>query len=233
MTAAIASIQIGRIRTEGDSESPHSMNRRWTTAFYKLSVPGPVQLHPLGVDQDEIADRKHHGGVDKAVLGYAAEHYSAWAAELSPSDFLEPECSECGYEAFGFGAFAENLTISGQTEASVCIGDRYQVGVDEATAVILEVSQPREPCWKISRRWKNKTLTKQVGKTGRTGWYFRVLRAGDVDVGDSFALLDRPHPRWTIARANDILMGREPDRYAVGELMAIPELSSSWKKSLA
>ena len=233
MPAAIASIQVGRIRTEGESTSSDSMSLRWTTAFYKFPVSGPVHVHWLGIDDDETADMKHHGGVDKAVLGYSAEHYPAWSAELSSSDFADPDGSDCGWSAFGCGAFAENLTISAQTESSVCIGDRYFVGEHEATAVILEISQPRQPCWKISRRWKHKTLTKQVAKTGRTGWYFRVLREGMINVNDSMTLIERRHQNWTIQRANDIMLGREADRYAVAELMAMPELSESWKQSLA
>ena len=218
MPAAIASIQIGSIRTEGDAEATDAMNRRWTTAFYKFPVSGPVAIYRLGVAGDEIADMKNHGGVDKAVLGYSASHYPLWRAELGRADLEH-------------GAFAENLTIRGQDESSVCIGDLYEVGRNESTA-LLEISQPRQPCWKISRRWQHKTLTKLVAQTGRTGWYFRVLREGWVNEGDPVTLLDRRHPDWTIARANDLLFSRDVDRYAVAELMALELLAASWKDSL-
>lgn len=251
-SAVLVGLQTGKVRTEGSSLAKESMNRRWTTAFYKMPVPGPVTIHALGVDGDEIADAKHHGGHDKAVLVYAFDHYDSWRRELSLNDFLanqsdprelldaieEPVPDDhaspiLSLKQFGPGAFAENLCISGQTESTVCIGDRFQLGGDRPDSVILEISQPRQPCWKISRRWKHKTLTKLVGTTGRTGWYCRVIKEGVAHLGDRLTLLERPHPQWTIARANDLLMGRELDRYAVMELMAIEQLSPSWKESLA
>jgi len=232
MSAKITSIQVGRIRTEGDEASKNSMRLRWTTGFYKFPVPGPVRVHFLGIDGDEIADSRYHGGVNKAVLAYSAAHYPVWNDELESADFSDPDSNECGRDAFGCGAFAENLTIAEQTEGNVCIGDRFRVG-DREDAVVLEVSQPREPCWKISRRWKHKTLTKRVAQTGRTGWYLRVLREGMVNVGDGLTMLQRPHPSWTIERASHILFGKEVDRFAVAELMEMPELSPEWKKSLS
>jgi MOSC domain-containing protein YiiM len=238
MVAKIASIQVGSIRTEGTSSASNSMDRRWTTAFYKFPIPGPVKLYALGVEGDQVADKRFHGGPDKAVLGYGLENYAKWSAELNVADFetdgqLRFDAESFGGEQFGPGAFAENLTIAGQDESSVCLGDRYQIGDDDELSAVVEVSQPRQPCWKISRRWKMKTLTKLVAATGRTGWYFRVIREGQVNIGDEVRLLDRPHPNWTVARANDILLGRELDRYAVAELMAMEVLSKEWKESLS
>lgn len=230
MPATIVGIQLGQIRTEGDSQTKHSMNRRWTTAFYKFPVTAPLYIHSLGVFGDEIADKRYHGGADKAVLAYSRDNYPKWQAELIANDFADPS----GYLAtFGPGAFAENLTIAGQDENDVCLGDQYQIGDDESASVILEVSQPRQPCWKISRRWQHKTLTKRVAATGRTGWYFRVIRDGQVDRGQAVTLLHRPHPNWTISRANDVLLGRETDRYAAMELLALEVLAADWKASLS
>lgn len=228
MTAIIASIQIGSVRSEGTSASRHSLTRRWTTGFYKLPIPGPIKVLRLGLEGDAVADKRFHGGTDKAVLGYSAENYVKWRSELSAGDFAGQSIPA----QFGPGGFAENLTISGQDESQVCIGDRYRIGSQKADAVLLEISQPRQPCWKISRRWQHKTLTKLVAASGRTGWYFRVLREGIVHVGDAITLLERPHPQWTIARANDVLLGRESDRDAVAELIGIDVLSGDWKKSL-
>jgi MOSC domain-containing protein YiiM len=126
------------------------------------------------------------------------------------------------------GAFAENLTIQGATEASVCIGDRYRVGDCE-----IEVSQPRQPCWKISRRWGIKTLTKEVAQTGRTGWYVRVIRPGTLEAGLDMQLTARPNPPWSIERANGVMFGREVDRLAVIELMQLNQLADAWKSDLA
>ncbi len=230
MPVLIASVQVGKIRAEGDSDSKESMYRRWTTAFYKFPIVGPLTVDRLGVTDDEIADKRNHGGVDKAVLGYSADNYPRWRDELLADDFAVPDRY---LSDFGPGAFAENLTIAGQDEASVCIGDHYRIGDDEADSVLVEVSQPRQPCWKISRRWQHKTLTKKVATTGRTGWYFRVLKPGLVQRGDVVRRVQRPHPEWTIARANDVLLGRESNRYAVMELMSLEVLAADWKASLS
>ncbi len=223
----IASIQLGTIRSEGDPQTTDSLRRYWTTAFYKFAVAGPVNARRLGIEGDFVADTKHHGGVDKAILGYAAENYADWPSDLNESDFVASQ-GDSHFSQFGPGAFAENLTIAGQSEADVCVGDVFRVGPH----VRLQVSQPRQPCWKISRRWQHKTLTKLVAQTGRTGWYFRVLDEGPIALGDRVELLDRPHPDWTVKRANDVLLGREVDRFAVAELMAMDELASEWKQSL-
>ncbi len=193
----------------------------------------PIIIESLGIQGDQVADHRFHGGADKALLAYSADLYPMWLEELSRDDFLQPDDHECGVAAFSFGAMGENLCITEQSEQTVCIGDIYTLGDPSGGGVTVQVSQPRQPCWKISRRWKHRTLTKRVGQTGRTGWYYRVLRPGVVQTGDSVALTDRLHPDWTIARANDVLMGREADRFATSELMAIPELSAAWKQSLA
>lgn len=119
-------------------------------------------------------------------------------------------------------------TLQGVDESGVCLGDRF--GCRECH---VQVSQPRQPCWKIARRWGVKTMTKRVAQTGRTGWYLRVVTTGPLAIGDSLELIDRPHPGWTVARANDVMFGREVDRMAVIELMNVPELAQAWKDGLA
>src|SRR6056297_377459 len=212
--AAIASIQVGLPITEGDPAARDLLTRRWTTGFYKAPVERPVRVLQTRLEGDGQADLEHHGGIDKAILGYAASHYPAWRESLGLPDLPH-------------GAFGENLTIAGQTEASVCIGDRYAIG-----DVLLELSQPRQPCWKLARRWGIKTLTKQVAQTGRGGWYFRVLQTGIIQAGNAIELVDRPHPDWSVKRADDILFGREVDRAATMELMQIPQLSAAWRADI-
>ncbi len=229
----LLSIQVGTIREDGLADSKEPLQRHWVSAFYKSQIPGPAQVDANGIAGDQVADRKHHGGHDKAMLAYAAAHYPTWLAELQPHEFLEPDSEDYGLKAFVHGAFGENLTIAGQDEHNVCIGDTYLLGDPAQGGVIVQVSQPRQPCWKISRRWKHRTLTKRVGQTGRTGWYFRVLQGGQLRPGDPITMASRPHPDWTVARANDVLMGRLADRFATMELMGLPELSDSWKQSLA
>ncbi len=211
----IESLQIGAVRREGDPQTRDVTRRFWTTGFYKLPVAGEVELKTEGLVGDAVADTRHHGGPDKAVLCYAASHYDRWAEEF-------PELKMAG------GALGENLTLAGVDENSVCVGDRFQIGDCE-----VEVSQPRQPCWKISRRWGVKTMTKRVTQTGRTGWYLRVIREGCLAKGQQLKLIAQPHPAWTVARANDVMFGREVDRLAVIELMNLPPLAEAWKKDIA
>ena len=211
----IVSIQIGQVRSEGDPASGDPMSRRWTSSFRKESISGPVTVTRLGITGDSVADTCNHGGADKAVLCYAASHYRPWSAE-------HPDLP------FSPGAFGENLTVDGLDESSVCIGDCYRIG-----DLLLEVSQPRQPCWKIARRWQCKTLTKEVTQTGRTGWYARVLNEAEISAGDAIQRETRPQPNWPIQRVNDLMYGRLLDRAALMELMSLPELADAWKKEIA
>ncbi len=223
MNGTLVSIQIGQLRSEGSTDATESADKPWTTGFYKQPVAGPVRLTRDGLVGDQVADKRHHGGPDKAVLAYAVSHYELWREELPAMGFDALPVD------FGPGALAENLTVAGLTERDVCIGDTWQVGSE----VRLQVSQPRQPCWKINRRWRVKTFTKRVAQTGRTGWYLRVLQAGEIHPGDELRLIERPNLSWSVARANDVLMGRELDQYAAMELLALPELAPAWKQSLS
>lgn len=215
MSATIKSIQIGRVISEGNPDSRDIGDRYWTTGFYKQPVVGPVQLAEQGIVGDSVADLRVHGGPNKAVLCYADSHYQLWSAD-------HPDLN------MSAGALGENLTIAAADETNVFIGDRYKIGPCE-----VQISQPRQPCWKIARRWGVKTMTKEVAQTGRTGWYLRVIAAGEITTGQTLELIDRPHPNWSVARANDVMFGREVDRMAVIQLMAIEELSPSWKDGIA
>ena len=215
MPTTIQSIQVGHVVTEGNPLKHDVLQRQWTTGFYKLPVAGPVELTPQGLVGDAVADKVNHGGVDKAVLCYAGEHYPLWRKE-------HPDLE------MSAGALGENLTLRSANEATVCVGDRYQVG-----DCVVEVSQPRQPCWKIARRWGVKTLTKEVAQTGRTGWYLRVIEDGELEVDQEFKLLDRPNPDWTISRANDVLFGRETDLDTITELKNLPKLAEAWRESLS
>ncbi|QDT01705.1 6-N-hydroxylaminopurine resistance protein [Rubripirellula lacrimiformis] len=211
----LVSIQRGRVVTEGDAESADVTTRLWTSAFHKTPVDGPVEMTPLGVVGDAVANTQSHGGPDKAVLCYAAAHYSHWGKEF-------PSLAMSG------GAMGENLTIDGWDESNVCIGDRFAVGDCE-----IEIAQPRQPCWKIVRRWGEKTLLKRVTQSGRTGWYARVTAGGTITAGVPVTLTMRKHPDWTVARVNDLYVGREVDRMAIIELMKLPELADAWKQDIA
>ena len=162
---SVLSLQTGAAREIPATGSGAWWDATWTSGFHKTAVNGAVWLGYGGLRGDQQADTRHHGGVDKAVCVYAAEHFAHWQR-------LE------GLHDLGPGGFGENFTTLGLLEAEVCIGDVYRVG--EAR---VQVSQPRQPCWKLARRWRVKDLTAQVEQTGRTGFYFRVLRHGWVDSG--------------------------------------------------
>jgi MOSC domain-containing protein YiiM len=193
----------------------HWWDKPWHTGFFKQAHPSPLSLGPAGLEGDEQADRINHGGADKAVCLYPAEHYEYWRTALLLPD-LPP------------GAFGENFTTQGLSESDVCIGDVFAF----ASGAVVQVSQPRQPCWKLARRWRIKDLAAQVGRTGRTGWYFRVLAPGRVTVGDALALQQRPHPEWPVSAANEIMHHRKDDRHAAAALAACPALSASWRSGL-
>lgn len=210
----VATIQVGLPQTLGQDEAPDPMDRPWTTGFFKQPVAGLLWLGTTHLEGDGQADLKNHGGVDKAVLAYSAAHYDYWRSHLPIHD-LPP------------GAFGENFTIVGQTESEVCIGDVYQIG-----GATVQVSQPRKPCWKLSRRWRIADLTQQVLANGRSGWYFRVLQEGQVAPGQSVKLCDRPFPQWTIARAHQIMHHDLNDKAAAAALAHCPLLSDNWREKL-
>jgi MOSC domain-containing protein YiiM len=145
----------------------------------------------------------------------AKVEYDAWRRELD-------------LPSLTFGAFGENFTIEGLTESDVCLGDVWRVG-----AVEVQVSQPRQPCWKLARRWQIEDLALRVVQNGRTGWYFRVLREGVVASGLALERLDRPFPRWTIERANRVLHHDKTDLAAAAELAAVATLPAPLRASLA
>ncbi len=141
----------------------------WRSGIWKESVEGPVYLSRTSLEGDAVADTKAHGGPDKAVLAYSVHHYDYWR------------------EVFGrilpIGSFGENFTVSGMTEASIHPGDIFEVG-----QALIQVSQPRVPCWKLARRLERETIIQEIIYTGYSGWYFRVLQEGKVQAGDILLL---------------------------------------------
>jgi len=212
--ALLLSLQIAPVTNIAATGSDAWWDQPWTSGFHKQAVAGRVWLGYEGLRGDQQADRRHHGGVEKAVCVYSTEHYPAWRESLK-----RPELAP--------GAFGENFTVQGLLEADVCLGDVFQVG-----AARVQVSQPRQPCWKLARRWRVKDLTAQAEQSGRTGFYFRVLQHGWVAAGEPIQLLARSFPRFTIAYANEVMHQRKADFAAAAELAGCPLLSASWKDSL-
>lgn len=213
--AALISIQVGLPRTIHPAETDDPRNDSWITGFFKTPVQGRIWLSRENLEGDGQADLHNHGGVDKAINAYPHEHYTYWKETLARQNL-------------DLGAFGENFTISGILESDVCIGDVFHIG--EAR---IQVSQPRQPCWKLSRRWRLKDFALRVQDTGRTGWYFRVLTEGFVEAGTPLVLTERPHPQWTVAVANSIMHHRTSDMEAARSLMECDSLAVRWKHTLA
>jgi MOSC domain-containing protein YiiM len=183
------------------------------TGLFKRTVQGPVFLTSTGLAGDGQADLRHHGGPDKAVNAYPSEHYPYWQEYLQLGDLPE-------------AAFGENLTTEGLLEQEICLGDVFSLG-----SAVLQVSQPRQPCWKLNRRYDRKDLVQEVLRSGRTGWYFRVLQQGLVSTGQPLRLIERAYPDWTILRACALRFG-ERDEAALAILASLPVLSVSWREEL-
>jgi MOSC domain-containing protein YiiM len=204
----IVSLQVGMPR-----KLTTATGREWETAIVKEPVAGTVALGKENFTGDYQANRRYHGGPDKAVCGYCAEHYPEWRA------FVGKEMP--------YGAFGENITVEGLTEDLLCIGDTLQAG-----EVLLQISQPRQPCVNVSKRWASPKLPRRMEETGYTGFYCRVLQTGDMASGETLVVIARPHPEWTLARANAIMYAATPDPDAITALRAVPLLSAEWKRIL-
>lgn len=184
------------------------------SGIFKEPVAGAVWVGATNLAGDAQADRKNHGGADKSVNVYSADHFPDWRLRLDRPDLTS-------------GAFGENFTVAGLDEETVCIGDIFAIG-----DVRVQVTQPRQPCWKLARKWDVKDLVVQVEELHRTGWYLRVLHEGHVEAGLPITLLERPHPEWTIARAYATMRARHDDPATAAALAACPALSEDWQKSL-
>ena len=183
------------------------------SGIVKSPVQKPSWLGEKGLEGDGQADVEHHGGSDKAVCVYAVEHLPYWRERLGSG--LEP------------GAFGENFSTEGAIETEVRIGDAYRIG----TAVV-QVSQPRIPCFKLAARHGEKELALWVKETGLTGFYLRCLEPGEVSVGDEWIPIENAGHRFTVAEANRIMHGHGRDLEGIERLLATPELSAEWKRML-
>jgi len=168
--------------------------REVLTAIWKSPVEGRVALRGVNLRGDDQADRELHGGPDKAVYAYAAEDTEAWEAELG--------------RALGPGAFGENLTTRGLPVSEAVIGERWAIG-----SALLEVAQPRLPCFKLGLRMGDPRFPKRFAAAGRPGAYLRVVREGDIGAADSIRVVSRPAHAVTSALVSRAIL-REPQLLA-------------------
>lgn len=185
-------------------------NNEVVSGFYKTPIVGKIYLASLNFDGDGQGDLKHHGGVHKAVCVYPFERYAYWEQRLGLS--------------LNLGAFGENLTTEGMLEDQICIGDIFQFG-----EAVVQVSQPRQPCYKIAARYDVKELPAWVQETGYTGYYLRVLQEGWVTPEDTLMLQQHHAAGVTIQYANQIMFHDKNNAAGIQTILDVAELSSSWR----
>ncbi|MDO5370298.1 MOSC domain-containing protein [Paracoccus sp. (in: a-proteobacteria)] len=181
------------------------------SAIGKHPVDRPLWLGTEGFAGDAQADPRH-GGPEKAVHHYDAGHYPSWRADLGDLPQLAP------------GGFGENLSSLGLTESGVAVGDRFRLG-----AALVEVSQARQPCWKLNIRFGIPDMARRVQDSARTGWYYRVIEPGMVAPGDGLVLAERRAPDWTLDRLWRVLYRDRLDRAELTAMAELAVLSNGWR----
>jgi MOSC domain-containing protein YiiM len=198
--ASIAAVNVGGVRTVMLGE------RSVRTAIWKSPVAGRVRLRGVNLDGDDQADRSVHGGPDKAVYAYAREDLDWWATKLG--------------RPVGYGTFGENLTTSGIDLAGAVIGERWAVG-----SAVLEVAQPRVPCFKLGIRMGDRHFPRRFAAAGRPGAYLRIIVEGELAAGDPLRVLTRPDHEVTIGTVE---RAYHAERALVPLLFTAPELPEGW-----
>ncbi|NCQ22359.1 MAG: MOSC domain-containing protein [Sphingomonadales bacterium] len=176
------------------------------SAISKRPREGAVQVLPDGLAPDEQADRSVHGGAEMALHLYPLDHHAWWRGQIGNHAALDEP-----------GGFGSNLAVAGLTEDMVHIGDRFRLGTS-----LIEVSQPRQPCWKIDHRFGHKGMVARIVSTGRCGWYFRVIESGDVTAGDSLERVAIGAAEWSVARVFQALVA---GKATLEELAALANLA--------
>lgn len=197
----VASINVGEIR------EVRTGRRTITTAIWKHPVPGPVSVAGVNLAGDDQADRTVHGGPDKAVYCYALEDTEWWENELG--------------RELGPGAFGENLSLRGAEVSDAKVGERWAIGT-----TLLEVRQPRLPCFKLGLRHGDPRLPKRFANAGRPGAYLGIVTPGVISPGDRIEIVARPTHAITVALVAHAYLH---DHRRAAELLAAPALPESWR----
>ncbi|MBL7898482.1 MAG: MOSC domain-containing protein [Crocinitomicaceae bacterium] len=184
------------------------------TGIYKFPVEEPVRLEKNDVLGDHVIDRKYHGGIDKACYIFSADHYEEWKKLFPKLDWT-------------YGMFGENLTISGLDEKDFLIGDILRLG-----GATVQISQPRQPCFKLGIRFGTQTVLKKFIQKKQPGIYLRILEESFVQKGDQMDLIERPHNSLKISEVWDLLYNENPDKELLDFALSMPLLSEGCKSSL-
>ena len=184
------------------------------TGIYKYPVDYPIFLGEEDVLNDNVINRRYHGGIDKACYLYSADHYSFWQ-EKYPDVKLE------------WGMFGENLTVTGLDESAIRIGDTYQIG-----SAVVQVTQPRQPCFKLGIRFGNQKVVADFWSLPYPGIYVRVLESGSVRAGDLLILLESNSDSHTVAQTFSLFRREEIDVNMISKAIADPFLAASCRQDL-
>ncbi len=182
------------------------------TSIFKSPISGRVRVARGNVEGDQQSDLSVHGGPEKAVYAYPLEHYAVWRLELPDAELTS-------------GAFGENFTTEGLLEDEVWIGDRYRVGTAE-----LVVTQPRMPCYKLAVRFGRPDMVKRFLRSGRSGFYFRVEREGEVGAGDAIERLARDDRRLTVADVVALYAADTTNQPLLERASDHPSLPVAWRE---
>jgi MOSC domain-containing protein YiiM len=205
LATEIDQVFVGQIDAFGPRGEP--------SAIRKSPVAGAVQVTTLGLAGDEQADQRVHGGAEKAIHHFPAEHYDA----------LQRLCPELRLQV---GQVGENLSSQGLTEKDLCLGDVFSLGDS-----VVQVSQGRQPCWKLNVRFQRPDMARIIQQHGVTGWYYRVIREGEVYSGAALQLIERPYPAAGLDAIQHVLHRDPMNLEAIRQLLDIPVLPASWRKT--
>jgi len=183
-----------------------------TTGIFKEPKLGSVMLRTLNLDGDRQADLTVHGGISKAIYGYPVEHYEFWKRELPDMELP-------------FGMFGENFTTEGMLEEALNVGDRFRVGEAE-----LMVTEPRLPCYKLGIKFGRTDIIRKFLQSRRTGFYFAVVKEGEVEAGDEIELLRRDSNEITIADITRLYAFEKDDLETLRRAVKLEALSDSWRE---
>ena len=176
------------------------------TGIFKYPVDEPLYLTKNDVANDTVIDRVHHAGINKACYLFASNNYPYWKK-------LYPELE------WNWGMFGENLTVEGLDEAVVRIGDIYKMGT-----ALVQVSQPREPCYKLGIRFGNQKILRQFIDHNRSGTYVRILEEGEVSTGDEIALVEQSENILTVQQFYELMFLKEKPREMLALFMENPSV---------
>jgi len=182
-----------------------------TTSIFKAPVTGRVRVNRLNLAGDEQSDLTVHGGVDKAVYVYPSEHYPYWREQLP--DFPLP-----------WGAFGENFTTDGLFEEDIRIGDQLRIGTAE-----FAVTQPRMPCFKLSIRFDRADMVKRFLHSGRSGFYLKVAKEGEVTAGDTVTFIARDEDAVSVADVVSLYVADGSNQDLLRRASKLPDLPEDWR----